>query len=154
MGTSVTPEVVSSPAKTVIGMVAQGVAGDPAFGALWGSFPARAEEIQHVVNDEHWYGVCRMAESGLVDYMAAREVEAGAPAPAGMVSWEIPTTTYVRVPTTLATIMNAFDTVYNNWLPSSGYSRAAGPDLEDYGPEFNPDDPASIFHICVPVTAG
>jgi AraC family transcriptional regulator len=154
MGTSGTPEIVSLPVKHVVGMVAHGVAGDPAFGQLWGHFTARAEEIERVVNDEHWLGVCQMMESGMLDYMTAREVEPGTPAPAGMAHWEIPAATYARVPTTLATIMNAFDTVYNGWLPSSGYRRANGPDIEDYGPEFNPDDQASIFYICVPIAAG
>ena len=80
-------------------------------------------------------------------------MEEGQAAPEGMVAWHIPAQTYAVFETTLPQIGAAYEYIYGPWMAEAAYVRTEGPELEVYGSEFNPQDPASKMHIYVPVTA-
>ena len=44
-------------------------------------------------------------------------------------------------------------TAYQQWLPTSGYQRAAGPEFELYDEKFNPQDPTATLYLCVPIVS-
>jgi AraC family transcriptional regulator len=71
--------------------------------------------------------------------------------PQGMVSLDIPQGTFAVFTTTLPNMMEAYDYAYNTWLPNSGYERLEAPDYEEYGPDFNGQDPNSEFQFYVPL---
>ena len=73
--------------------------------------------------------------------------------PDGMVSWNIPTQTYAVFPSTLPQIGETWTEAYQQWLPQSGYQRAVGPEFELYDEKFNPQDPAAVLYICVPIVS-
>ena len=51
------------------------------------------------------------------------------------------------------TIGEAWMTAYQQWLPQSGYKRAAGAEFELYDEKFNPQDPAATLYLCVPIVS-
>lgn len=147
------PQIVAKPAFTVVGMVIRARPMTPEIPGLWQQFAPRMGELQHLAEPGVSYGLMDNVdhEAGRFDYMAACAVEKAVDLPAGMARWDVPANTYAVLETTLPAIGQAFDFIYESWLPASGYRRAAGPDFERYGEAFNPDDPTSRLSIYIPV---
>lgn len=147
-------EIVALPAMKVAGVLLRSKPMSAAIPQLWGTFDAHARTIPHVVRSQVCYGLCdNMDEqTGEFDYLAAVEVAGASDMPAGITVWEVPAATYAVFPTTLPEIGAAYDRIYGQWLPASGYQRAPGPDIEVYGENFNAEVAGSIFHLYVPVS--
>ncbi|MBW7882052.1 MAG: AraC family transcriptional regulator [Caldilineaceae bacterium] len=146
-------KIVTKPAFKVAGLLYHGRPEGNAIPTLWERFAARMGELHDAVHPEVCYGAGdNMDEqTGEFDYLAACEVKQTAELPEGMVGWEIPAATYAVFTTTLPAIGKTFEEIYNQWLPSSGYRRASGPEFEYYDARFDPNDPNSIFELYIPV---
>ena len=51
----------------------------------------------------------------------------------------------------IATIRRVWATIFNLWLPESGYKIAGGPEFERYGEEFDGVSGTGGFEIWIPV---
>lgn len=147
------PKIVSRPAFAVVGVKYHGKNENDEIKQMWQDFGPRMSEIKHVVNSCVCYGVCANTdeESGEFDYVAGFEVESVADIPEGMESMEVPEATYALFTTTLPAIGETFHNANHTWLPQSGHRPTGGPELEVYGEEFDPQDPASTFGVYIPI---
>lgn len=147
------PKIVSRPAFKVVGLKVRGTAGGDQIKALWGNFMTRVQEIKYPVGDNVTYGVSTGFdhETNEFDYIACMAVELVEEVPQGMVSLDIPQGTFAVFTTTLPNMVEAYDYAYNTWLPNSGYERHEAPDFEEYGPDFDGQDPNSEFQFYVPL---
>lgn len=145
-------QIVERPAMKVVGMLYHGPGMSPEIPQMWQQFGPRMETIEQSVHPMVSYGVCANmdAGSGEFDYLAALEVEDGAPVPAGMVRWDVPGGLYAMIPATLQTIGAAYQ-LAEQLIPDAGYARVGNLDYELYDERFDPADPESVLYICIPV---
>jgi len=148
------PQIVKKPAMTLVGLQLHGKLEGMDLKSLWNEFGPRMTDIEGA-NPAVCYGAMDnySEATGEFDYLAACEARGVGTEPTGMVSWTIPTRTYAVFPCTLPQIGEAWMTAYQQWLPTSGYQRAAGPELEVYDEKFNPQDPASTLYLYVPIVS-
>lgn len=147
------PKFVSLPAFTLAGMKMRAKPQGKVPGDLWVEFGPRMGEVQHMTEPDIAYGLTdnMNMSTGEFDYMAGMRVSSAAELPAGMTTHDVPAQTYAVFPCTLPTIRATFDHIYGVWLPTSGYVRTFGPELERYDERFDPKDPASVFEVYIPV---
>ena len=121
---------------------------------LWQTFLSRKNEIAHIIPNTG-YGVVQQTKehTDQLDYYAAFEVETIATIPKGMVSIEIPESTYAKF-THIGPVKNINNTVnyiYSSWLLRSGMKHTYAADLEFYGAEYHPVSDESVIHYAIPV---
>lgn len=145
-------QIVKRPAMTVVGMLFHGAGMSPEIPKLWDKFGPRMETIAGSVNPMVSYGICANMDmqTGEFDYVAAVEVEEGAPVPEGMVRWQTPEGAYALIPATLSTIGDAYQ-LAQSLIPDAGYQRVGNLDYELYDERFDPTLPDSVLYICIPV---
>jgi AraC family transcriptional regulator len=51
----------------------------------------------------------------------------------------------------ISTIRSTWNTIWNNWLPESGYEVVDGPDFERYGDNFDSGTGTGGFEIWLPI---
>ena len=153
--------IINLPAMRVIGMAYVGKNENEEIHSLWDVFIPRIREVQGRIHPGVTLGVCGDArDDGSFRYVAGCEVDADAPVPDGMTTFNVPAATYVLV--TQRGVLSdeqhglraAVNYVYREWLPQSGYQRAATPDLEWYGERFHfgqEDSEMDIYTPIVPV---
>lgn len=146
-------QIVQRPAFSVAGILYHGKNEHNEIPQLWDQFWPRHAELQSVVEPQVSYGLCDHVDerTGEFDYVAGMQVAPDALLPVGMVKWEIPALTYAVFTTTLPKIGPTFDAIYREWMPNSEYHRTAGPDVELYTAEFDPNAPDSTFYLYIPV---
>jgi AraC family transcriptional regulator len=146
-------EIITRNTLLVVGMKYHGRNEPNQIPGLWDVFMPRAYEVQAKVNEHVAYGVMGNYDqaSGEFDYVAGFEVNDADHIPEGMVTWEIPAQTYAVFPTTMPTLTETYDQLYESWLPQSGYKHAGGPEFEYYGETFDPSDPTSEMQIYIPI---
>jgi AraC family transcriptional regulator len=143
------PKIVTKSAFTVVGMSYHGKNENNEIPQLWQEFGPRMGEIEHIVN---CCGVCgKVEEDGAFQYVAGFEVSSVGDIPKGMVSWKVPEQKYAVFTCTLPTIHQAFGHAHETWLPQSGYRRGAGPELELYDEDFDPNVKDSKMYIYIPI---
>jgi AraC family transcriptional regulator len=145
------PEIKNKPAFMVVGMKYRGRNENNEIPRLWSEFGPRMNEIKHIAGPG--YGVMDNygEETGEFDYVAGFEVDSRADIPEGMVSIHIPGQTYAVFTSTLPTLRQTFQYVYEKWLPRSGHQRTDGPEFELYDKTFDPEDKDSEMYIYIPV---
>lgn len=127
---------------------------------LWTEFNGRKRELIPIEADVA-YGLCinpsalgeiaRLRDEAL--YLAALQVESGTQPPWGMVVWSAaggPHAKFIHQGR-IEKIGETMKSIYGKWLPSSGYIRASGPDIERYDSRFNPESEESVFEIFIPI---
>lgn len=151
--TQIEARIVEKPAFAVVGMLARTTPGNPNMMQLWMDFDGQVERVRGRTEPGVFYGAMHNydMDTNEFDYVAGVEVQAGQTAPEGMVAWVIPAQTYAVFETTLPQIGNAFEAIYQSWLPGSDFERADAPEFELYDEAFNPQDPASVMSIWIPV---
>ena len=148
------PQIVKKPAMTLMGLQLHGKLEGMDIKGLWNGFGPRMAEIKGGDSNVCYGAMDNYSEAtGEFDYLAACEAKGAAVLPAGMVSWNIPAQTYAVFPCTLPQVGEAWMTAYQQWLPTSGYQRATGPEFELYDEKFNPQDPAAVLYLCVPIVS-
>jgi len=146
------PSVVERPAFTVTGMEYDDKLGSIA--QFWQHYLPREHEIGNRVEQDVCYGLCISGDGGDFRYIAGVEVNPGAPAPAGMVTVEVPAQRYAVFTHTgtVDGISDTFSYVYQHGLADNGLNRKAGIDFERYDGKFTgPMDPASQLDLYFPV---
>jgi AraC family transcriptional regulator len=148
------PQIVKKPAMTLVGLKLHGKLEGMDIKLLWSTFGPRMAEIKDSDPNVCYGAMDNYSEAtGEFDYLAACETKDASALPAGMASWNIPAQTYAVFPCTLPQIGEAWTTAYQQWLPQSGYKRAAGPEFELYDEKFNPQDPNATLYLCVPIVS-
>ncbi|WP_158056906.1 GyrI-like domain-containing protein [Halorussus halophilus] len=147
------PRFTQRDGLTVVGLHYRGTNEDDEISNLWEQTDAHADEFADLARSEEWFGLCFDFdhESGAFSYVAGVETESEAIAPSEMERVDVPGGEYAVFTTTLDTVGETTDEIYREWLPSSGYERADGPEVERYGESFDPEDANSEFEIFVPV---
>lgn len=100
------------------------------------------------------YGVlCNGDEAGNTDYITGVEVSDFSRIPADWSRLRIPQQQYAIFAHRdhVSAIRRTWFTIWNRWFPSSGYRPSGGPELERYGPEFNPVTGLGGVEIWIPV---
>ncbi len=158
-GAPMEPRLINLPALRVIGVAYVGRNEHNEIGALWDVFlDERAMDVQGRIEAGVNLGVCGDArDDGTFRYVAGCQVEAEAAVPDGMIALEVPAATYVVVTQRgpLSDEEHGLDAVnvyiYREWLPQSGYQRAATPDLEWYGERFHFGQEDSEMEVYIPI---
>lgn len=154
-------DVVNYPKTYVAGLLYHGANEAGEIPALWGLLMQREAEIAgRDFSEPVAYGVSIMGPefegSHVFDYIAGFRVKDTLDElPEGMGQFEIPEGQYAMIVCpNLASLGQAFDAVYNRWLPESDYEL----DLsfgnfcfELYTEEFNPSEGSEKLYIYVPV---
>lgn len=161
------PQIVTLPSRTFAGVQARFIsAASPdanhlqIIPRLWATFCARVHELQST-EPGVFYGLCEggVALGEMITrpeelfYLAAAPVDAAAPVPQGMTTWEAPGGTYARFHHRgrIEDIGGTIDHIYATWFPQSGYASGAGPDLERYTADLDPTSDASVLEVFIPV---
>lgn len=121
---------------------------------LWDDFLNRIDEIKNKVPGTG-YGIIQQthANTDLLEYFAAVEVFKSETLPENMVHIEIPASTYAKFTHkgAVQNINNTVNYIYSSWLIQSGKQHIYGPDLEIYGPHYQPDSEESIVYYAIPI---
>lgn len=130
------PKIVTKPPFTVVGLMYHGKNENNEIPQVWDKLNPRYREIENRTGPA--YGVCGdMEENGRFHYLAGFEVTEVTELPAEMEKWTVPEQKYAVFPCSLKTIQETYRTIFETWLPQSGYVKADGPDFEFYGEEFD-----------------
>jgi predicted transcriptional regulator YdeE len=154
-------EVKDFPKTYVAGLLYHGANEAGEIPALWDTLQEREAEITgRDFSEPVAYGISIMGpefeDSHVFDYIAGFPVnDTLDDLPEGMGQFEIPAGQYaVIVCPNLASLGQAYDAIYNRWLPESEYKL----DLsfgnfcfELYNEEFNPPEGSEKFYIYLPV---
>jgi AraC family transcriptional regulator len=110
------------------------------------SFPGRVGEVA--------YGVCTNGDdAGNFDYIAGVEVRDFSDLPREFSRLRIPEQKYAVFTHKdhISTIRRTVNTIWNHWLPSSGFEMADSPNFERYDEKFDPATGNGGFEIWVPI---
>ncbi|MHB1000340.1 MAG: GyrI-like domain-containing protein [Armatimonadota bacterium] len=151
------PNIVRKDQFMVVGTEYTGKNENGEIPAMWGNeFMPRINEIKNVVNPCTFYGICTCtgdAEAGTFSYIAGREVSSLDDIPARMVGTTIPAYTYA-----VFTHVGSLDklgatwmSIYQDWLPASGYEPLNDLSFEYYDERFKDSSEASELDIYVAV---
>ena len=116
------------------------------FGPHLGHIPG---QVGHVA-----YGVlCNSDDAGNTEYISGVEVSDFARVPKEFARLRIPEQKYAVFSHRdhISTIRQVWFTIFNKWLPESGYQIAGGPEFERYGEEFDPVTGTGGFEVWIPV---
>ena len=155
-------EVVDFPKTYVVGMLYHGTNEQNEIPGLWDILMLREVEIaRRDTSAPIAFGISIMGpefeETHVFDYIAGFPVtDTMDNLPEGMGQFEIPAGKYAMITCpNLASLSEAYDALYNRWLPESDYQL----DLsfgnfcfELYGEEFNPPAGSEKLYIYMPVT--
>ena len=100
------------------------------------------------------YGVVYNGDgAGNMEYMAAVEVSDFTRLPKEFAQLRIPEHRYAIFTHRehISTIRRVWATIFNQWLPESGFKIAGAPEIERYGPEFNAVTGMGGFEIWIPL---
>jgi len=100
------------------------------------------------------YGVCcNSDEEGNFDYICGVEVADFSELPPELARLRIPARRYAVFTHRdhISTIRRTVNTIWNKWLPESGYEVADAPDFERYGADFNPETGTGGVEIWIPL---
>ncbi|NQZ30089.1 MAG: AraC family transcriptional regulator [Oceanospirillaceae bacterium] len=121
---------------------------------LWGAFVPRMGEIKHSIANVA-YGIIQQEKGNtdLLEYYAVVEVTSIDQLPAGMISLEIPQSTYAKFvhKGKVTNINNTINYIYSSWLLQSNRRHSYAADIEIYGSEFIPDSDQSVTHYAIPI---
>jgi AraC family transcriptional regulator len=116
------------------------------FGPQIGNIPGQVGRVT--------YGVCHNADNlGNMDYLSGVEVSDFAELPPAFSRLRIPPQRYAIFAHRdhVSAIRRSWHSIWNNWLPNSGYEMADGPDFERYGEAFDPVRGTGGVEIWIPL---
>jgi len=155
--------IKTHPAVTVVGLKYHGKNENDEIKQMWGAIMERMAHIPNLVQPLNaGYGVSIMDEAfestGEFDYIGGYPVSAkAADLPEALIAFDIPAGDYAVITCPdLASIHQAYDALYNRWLPESDYVLDLSHGnfcFELYGEEFDPQAGKETFTIWVPVKA-
>jgi len=121
------------------------------WGALWGEYHDRYDELAPLAVDPGCYGAYFGAgEEGVVDFLMASAAGPEAALPAGLTVQWVPPARWAVFECGMPEIGATWHAIYSEWLPSSGLlERADAPAMEYFAPDAHTG--ASPVRILVPV---
>ena len=74
--------------------------------------------------------------------------------PTGMVEFFVPESRYAIFTHNgpVPQLDNTVNYIYSNWLLDSEHQHSYGPDLEIYGPQYDPASDNSVMHYAIPLS--
>ncbi len=107
--------------------------------AQWQRFVPHLGHIPGQIGQATYGVVCNSDNAGNTEYISGVEVSDFARVPEEFGRMRIPEHRYAVFTHRdhISTIRRVWYTIYNQWLPESGYKMAEAPEIERYGPEFN-----------------
>lgn len=99
------------------------------------------------------YGICTNGDEDGMDYICAVEVSDFALVDKAMQRLRVPAQHYAVFshPGHISEIQSVFQSVYSEWLPTSGYEAADAPTFEKYGKSFDSTTGRGGFEIWLPI---
>jgi AraC family transcriptional regulator len=99
--------------------------------------------------------LCNSDDEGNTDYISGVEVTGFSQVQPELAHLRIPSQRYAVFTHRdhVSSIRRTWFTIFNQWLPASGYQTTGGPEFERYGPEFDPRTGTGGFEIWIPVSA-
>ena len=153
------PIIKSKPAFRVIGTSCLSTMKNNTIPALWDTFGSYCDKIPAVLFPDAAIGVCyfegseEMTDDTPFTYLAGMEVKPDQEAPEGMISRDVPAAEYAVFEHhgSLVSLHDTYNSIYGEWMPNSGYTRAEADDLELYDERFKYGAAESIMEIWVPI---
>ncbi len=150
------PQIMESEHKTIAGLVSTYLFTDcGAIPAQWARFNALRTQIPHQI-DGATYGVCCMADApGTMNYYAGVGVTNTTGLPEEFETVTLPGARYAcfRCDHHIAEIQRVIHTVWNQWLPGSGYRPGNAPSFERYTQSYDPETGGGGFEIWIPIAS-
>lgn len=121
--------------------------------ALWQRFHQTVEAIPCRLGRAAYGVCCNGDDAGNFDYIAGVEVADFSDLPRDFSTVRIPAATFAVFshPDHVSTIRRTVSTIWNHWLPASGYRMADAPTFERYDERFDPNTGNGGFEVWVPV---
>lgn len=116
------------------------------FGPYFGKVPKQVGNIA--------YGACYDADdAGNFDYLCGVEVSDFSTLPAELIRLRIKAQRYAVFTHRehISTLRRTMNTIWNSWLPASGYAPANAPDFERYDEKFDPVSGLGGLEIWLPI---
>lgn len=147
-------EIITRSDFWVVGLHYRGTNEHEELPKLWRQFWPRHSEIRDRVEPSQACGVVDNfdVDTKMMDYWAGVEVHKASKVPKGMSKIWIPAQTYAVFQCTLPTLMETMGKIYGEWLPSSVYTRADGPEFELYDERFDVDQGKYEMSVWIPVS--
>lgn len=123
--------------------------------AQWQRFGPHFGHVPGQVGDTAYGVCCNSDEAGNFDYLCGVEVRDFTDLPADFARLRVPAQRYAVFPhrAHISTIRRTFSTIFNRWLPESGYEAADAPEFERYGKEFDPVTGLGGLEVWIPLKA-
>jgi AraC family transcriptional regulator len=121
--------------------------------ALWRRFHQTVADIPARVGNDAYGVCCNGDDAGNFDYIAGVEVADFSDLPRAFARIRIPAATFAVFSHTehISSIRRTVSTIWNHWLPSSGYTVADAPNFERYDARFDPLTGHGGLEIWVPI---
>lgn len=127
---------------------------------LWKNFIPRLDEIENKIEGT-CYGVISVEKNPSGEqtlfYTSCIEISDVTSVPTNMVSITLPPQQYAEFKHTGQVNTKHFNRtisyIYSSWLLRSDMKHTYGPDVETYGPEFNPQSDDSIVYYALPISS-
>jgi predicted transcriptional regulator YdeE len=121
--------------------------------AQWQRFAPYVGHIPGQVGQTTYGVLCHSDDAGNAEYICGVEVSDFSEVPAELSRLRVPEQRYAVFTHRdhISTIRRTWFTIWNKWLPESGYQAAEGPEFERYGKEFDPRTGAGGLQIWVPI---
>jgi AraC family transcriptional regulator len=146
----VEPHIVHRQPFTVLGVLARCTPQSADFSDIWlNRFMARHDEISPHSTDGAFYGVDHLpGEDGTFEYIAGMAVVNRETVPEGLVLRAVPAARDAVCECTVATIGEAYERAFGEWLPASPYEHDRSlPGFEHYPPDTTTGDSPVLIHI-------
>jgi AraC family transcriptional regulator len=159
------PQFINRPALTVVGLGAKFISilspkanNAQVIPALWHQFINRINEIPHR-DGPAAYGLVeclpkeQRSDEMEMFYLAAAPVTKIETLPEGMISRSLPAGRWAVFTHrgSLDTLGQTMRFIHEEWMPTAKLQRRDGPELEYYGPKFNPQSAESELEILLPM---
>jgi AraC family transcriptional regulator len=122
---------------------------------LWQRFHQTVDDIPGRIGAVAYGVCCNGDDAGNFDYIAGVEVSDFSDLPSAFMRVRIPAQKYAVFAHRehVSTIRRTVNTIWNRWLPASGFRVADAPNFERYGESFDPSTGNGGFEIWVPIRA-
>ena len=118
--------------------------------AQWQRLGPHLGHVPGQVGDASYGVCCNGDEAGNFDYICGVKVTDFSDLPAELARLRVPAQRYAVFSHRdhISTIRRTFSTIFNKWLPKSGYEAADTPEFERYDKEF---DPLTGLEVSIPI---
>jgi AraC family transcriptional regulator len=120
---------------------------------LWQAFVPYIGRVPNQVGGQTYGLCCNPLEDGSFEYIAGAEVSRIDGLPAAFRHFKLAEQRYAvfRHLGQVSTLHQTFRTIFNQWLPASGYTLADAPEFEQYTADFDPGQGTGHVEVWVPL---